>query len=555
VQLTVKATGYEEMHRTDIAVRAGQELDLGVIALEPVPLLRVTVTDKKSKKPIEGAVVRLAKQVADTHQFRRSISISNDEGAESVDFGESRSATTDSNGVAELSSYEGETVDVSVRAKGYAPAKHEGLALPRGETIEDALTLSLGGEVNVQVLDAQGVAFPGVPVEHRAAGAGPEGGVFMIGGPRSGPVTDAQGLALFENLAPGLHSFRLGEKGGGGPVFATADELVIAGGGGGGDDESWTQVTVVEGERAELTLRAAPRSTLAGRVREAGKVLAGATLSLATDSDNGPGFHLPGMDSGGPEGKSDGEGHYQVEDVKAGHYTLTVAHPTRRMPAEFEIDLREGENTFDVELPLSIVSGRVLDSEGKGLAGVRVWPERQQPEGGRQVRMRMIMVDGDGGGGMVDSGQFGERAVSDAEGRYTLRGVTSDVDLVIKAEGDAVQPAHSAVVRLGPNEVKEGIDLVLEVAGSIRVEAKLADGSPARFQLVQAEYLDESPTPLEPKFGFLQQGSTELTGLKPGRWKVNVRSAQGGPGQGNPGQDKEIEVKPQEKATATFEVE
>jgi hypothetical protein len=53
----------------------------------------------------------------------------------------------------------------------------------------------------------------------------------------------------------------------------------------------------------------------------------------------------------------------------------------------------------------------------------------------------------------------------------------------------------------------------------------------------------------------MQQGSTELKGLKPGRWRVNVRSAQGGPGGEAPGQDQEVEVRPGAVATATFEVE
>jgi hypothetical protein len=171
------------------------------------------------------------------------------------------------------------------------------------------------------------------------------------------------------------------------------------------------------------------------------------------------------------------------------------------------------------------------------------------------MHFRMVMLDDGGAGGVVDSGQFGERALTDADGRYTLRGVTSDVDLVIKAEGETVQPGQSEAVRLAPNEVKEGVDVALEAAGSILVEAKLADGTPARFQLVQAEYLGESEPAPQPKFAFLQQGSTELTGLRPGRWKVNVKNAQGGPSNEDPGQDQEIEVKAREKATLTFEVE
>jgi hypothetical protein len=167
----------------------------------------------------------------------------------------------------------------------------------------------------------------------------------------------------------------------------------------------------------------------------------------------------------------------------------------------------------------------------------------------------IMMLDDSGGGGVIDSGQFGQRAVTDAEGRYSLRGVASDVELVVKAEGDAVQPGTSEVVRVAPDEVRTGVDLKLDPAGSIRVEAKLADGSPGRFQLVQATYLDESASPVEPKFSFLQSGSTTLKGLKPGRWKVNVSAAQGGIGGANEGQDQEVVVKPAEEAPLPFTVE
>jgi len=341
-------------------------------------------------------------------------------------------------------------------------------------------------------------------------------------------------------------------------MFATMDTVLISGLDAGGCDD-WSQVQVVEGERAELTLRAAPVASLTGRVREAGKVLAGATLRLSRekpeDEERMP--MLPGFGGGGPEAKSDGEGRFRFDGVKEGRYTLAVEHPTRRMPQDFPVELREGENTFDVDLPLAILSGRVLDVDRKPLAGVEVWPERKQPSGeGGRFAVRMMITDDGGGGGVIESGQFGSKTRTDAEGRYTLRGVTSDVDLVVKAEGNSVQPGQSETVRLAPNEVKEGVDLTLEAAGSIRVDAKLADGSPARFQLVQAEFLGEANPPLRPAFGFLQQGSTELKGLKPGRWRVNVRDAQGGPpGQGDPGQDKEVEVEAGVQASAAFEVD
>ncbi|MEQ1893615.1 MAG: carboxypeptidase-like regulatory domain-containing protein, partial [Planctomycetota bacterium] len=560
VTINLSATGYEDWSKSDIAVRAGQELDLGPVYLEPVPLVRVRVTDAKSGAPVAGATVRLTKEESGGNfSVNRSIAISSDGGSEEIDFGEGRRATTDEDGWAEVTSFEGATVTVSVKARGFAPYRFPGLFLPRGEGLEHLARLTLGGEVVVTVLDANGELLPAAPVAHRAPSTGDFGAFRSLvgGGPSSDDVTDAKGQVRFSFLEAGIHGFRLDEDSGGGSfaVAGHADVSFALGGGGGGD---WTEVEVGEGETAELTLRAAPRGGLEGRVREAGKTLAGATLTLEKEAadDGGMAFAFPGM-GGGPSAKSDGEGRYRIPDVKEGRYVLKVEHPTRRMPQSFPLEIRAGSNTYDVELALSILEGRVTDAEGKGVAGVRVWPERKQEEDGpRAVGGRMLMVIDDGdGANMLDSGQFGQRAFTDAEGRYTLRGVESDVELVVKAEGDAVQPGSSEAVRVAPDEVRGGVDLRLDVAGSIKVETKLADGSPGRFQVVQASYLDDSEMPVEPKFAFVQSGSTTLKGLKPGRWKINVRSANAGPPSQGGGQDQEVVVQPAEEALLPFTVE
>jgi hypothetical protein len=562
VTINLTATGYEDWGRSDIAVRAGQELDLGVVYLEPVPLVRVRVTDAKSGAPVAGASVRLTKrEEGGNFSVGRSLSITNDGGSEEIDFGEGRRATTDEDGWAEVTSFEGATVTVSVRARGYAPYRFPGLFLPRGEGLEHLARLTLGGEVLVTVLGPDGNPLAGQSVGHRAPNVGDFGAMRVLGGPSgSEHVSDSEGKVRFSFLEAGLHGFRLDEGAGGDGVFSFGDhEAVFALGGEEGGDDTWTDVEVGEGATAEITLKAAPRGGLEGRVREAGKVLAGATVTLEKEGgSDGPGFRIPGMGGGGPSAKSDGEGRYRIADVKEGSYALKVEHPTRRMPLSFPLEIRPGSNTFDVELPLSILEGRVTDEQGKGIAGVRVWPERLVPEEGgpRVARGAMIMIADDGGGGVVDmAGQFGQRALTDADGRYTLRGIESDVELVVKAEGDAVQPGSSQPVRVAPDEVRGGVDLRLEAAGSIKVETNLADGSPARFQIVQASYVENAEAGVEPKFAFVQTGATTLKGLKPGRWKVTVRAANSGPpGQGG-GQDQEVVVKPAEEAVLPFTVD
>src|SRR5204862_4656615 len=111
-----------------------------------------------------------------------------------------------------------------------------------------------------------------------------EAGVFALNGAGAGHVTDSDGNVLFENLEAGPHRFKIQDgDADAGPVFSTGDTTMVIGGlGGGGDDDESSPITVLEGQRSELTLRAAPHGALAGRVREAGKVLAGATLRLSS---------------------------------------------------------------------------------------------------------------------------------------------------------------------------------------------------------------------------------------------------------------------------------
>jgi len=53
---------------------------------------------------------------------------------------------------------------------------------------------------------------------------------------------------------------------------------------------------------------------------------------------------------------------------------------------------------------------------------------------------------------------------------------------------------------------------------------------------------------------FIQSGSTRLTGLRPGPWKVTVSRA-GGPGQEDGGVEKRIEVKVAETRSETFRLD
>ncbi|MCZ6597768.1 MAG: carboxypeptidase regulatory-like domain-containing protein, partial [Planctomycetota bacterium] len=390
--LEIEATGYETYRRDDVVIAPGQDLDLGIIRLDPIPVLRVTVLDTSTGEPIENARVSLQKQVTRSggnFALRRRIEVTvSHEDHEVIEHGGgNRTASTDADGVAEVSSIEGETCVVRVSHSDFAPLVVNDLFLPVGEVVERTMKLTRGGAVVVEVLDPDGLPLAGARVNHRP----PEGGGGMAfsgflggGSGRARNVTDTEGKVVFDHLAEGLHGFKLAEsrRGGSGGAFFGAVMLEQAGG---QPDPGWSEVAVVEGESASLRLWAEPVGILTGRVRETGVDLAGATVQLNPDSEGddnlfGGRLQILGMGSGGV--RTDGDGRYLFEDVKAGRYELVVTHPKRRMPMGFEVEIEAGRNVLDVDLPVSVIEGRITDTEGDPLAGVRVSAQRATGDDG-----------------------------------------------------------------------------------------------------------------------------------------------------------------------------
>ncbi len=557
----IQAIGYEPLELGDLAVASGENLDLGRLFLDPVPVVRITVLDKESGAPVVGARVRLEDARSGGVPGELHVEHRVEIGDVDEDFFPARRDTvvTDEHGVAVLTSLPGQTGRVEVRAKGYALGTLEHLFLPEGTVVEETVRLDRGGRVVVSVVDIEGAPVAGVRIGHRDP-ADLAGGIlaFSFGGEESRAISDAQGRYTFENLAAGQHAFRLEESGGPMAFSSGAGEFVIAGMPQDDEEEGWVNAEVVEGETTEVILRASPRGTLLGRVREAGKLLAGATVEVAEQSSGPMGrgrLMVPGFGGGGPSVRTDGDGEYRVEDLRAGPYTLTVSHPTRRMPTEFELEVDEGENRFDVELSVAVIEGRDTDAAGEPVPGALVGIERADPDDGLRYSASIFMIADTGDETVVHGGEGlgGPQTTTDADGRYSLRGVTPDVDLVVTAEGGDSQPARSEPVRVRPDEVKGGVDLALEAGGSVLVEARLADGSPARFCLVTATYAGDEEPGLEPRNAFIQAGSTTVRGLRPGPWRFSLRRV--GPGGEDGSTERVIEVTALETVSATFDIE
>ena len=534
VHLQVRSKGYEPYELDDLRIEPGEAHDLGDVRLEPVPVYAVRVLDEGTRAPIPEAWVRASEDESDESSdgtFSRNVSFSfggSDDDDHPGHFGsENRSAgRADEEGVATMNALGVERVRFEVTADGYARATLDGVEENPEGTTEATVLLSRGGSVLVQVVEQDGAPASGRTVEHRRPQEG-GGQELMILGPsmQGGERTDSKGEVLFENLELGVHRFRVGKPGGAAAGFFGGDMVMISAIGEEPADDEWTSVEVVEGETVETTLVAPPTSDLVGRVTEAGSPLVGASLSLRKQEDgaSSQAVLLSGMGfGGGPRGRSGSGGAYSIEDVEAGAYVLTVGHATRRMPMEFEVEVREGETVFDVDLPVSILEGRVVDQAGDPVAGATVRARQPRPEGGPRRSRQMVFVTDAGASASVGGGDVGGASVrTDADGNYRLRGVLHDVALEVSVDGDEFQPATSDVVQVGPGETRTGIDVEVAPGGKLGVDVFLADGTPAGMCLLTAR--PEDIEGAQPRSEVVEGGRVDLTGLEPGTWELSIR--------------------------------
>jgi hypothetical protein len=555
-ELAIEAVGYQRFERKNLQIVEGQDLDLGVIPLARAPLVKVLVLDDATGEPVANASVNLAEQREPDATRRVVMSVGTIDEDMMPGSGSSQRARTGADGRAQVTSLPGKRAVVGVRHAAYAPYSSEPLALPVADDIEETVRMHVGGTVVVTVVDSKGRPVAAQGVQHLGID-GNEPPLEIGGDARD--ETDARGELVFEHLEPGLHKFRLRDHpddmmavGRGAMVRAVRKGGPAQGDGG----PPWSEVAIVERGREALQLIAPARSTLSGRISEGGKPLASAIVRMSDPNDDAP--ELPFFGEG-RDGRTNARGEYTFDNVKQGDYRVIVTHPARAMSFESRINLAEGDNNLDIDMPVCTIEGRVTTSDKKPIAGVRVRAERATPGAEKhKVSSRVIMFatdDGDNSTVSFSSGSGGgEAVVTDADGRYKLRGVLADVDLVVKAGGKDVQPGESATVRVSADQTKSGVDLTLEQGGSIEVTVQHADGRAGNSCLVRGRIDGDA---VEPKTEFSgASGVVKLTGLRPGKWHVNVTPI----GPSAAGSDKAdvpeqiIEVKAGEMQKARFEI-
>lgn len=540
LRLSIEAIGYAVAERTDVKLPASGSLDLGTIELQGVPVVKVQVIDQPSGKPVAGASVQLRQQRPGGRGGRGNRGGNGDPMAAAMDqfanlagnfggAGGTHSAKTGRDGRCVLNAVTGEAATLLVSEAEHAPWQGE-VTPPQDKDLEQRVLLLVGGSVEVTVREADGKPIAKANVEH----APPVGS-------RGSEAADAEGLVVFEHLAPGAHRFRISERrGGGADLAALAAQFGGGRRGGAADEVGWQTVEVVDRTAAKLELAKAATATLRGIVRENGVALADARVQFVT----GPGgeaaaqsreemmaeamAQMGGRGRGRSRSVTTGaDGSYELKELPEGPHRLRVSHSGRTMPTTVDLVLRLGDNIVDVDLEATVLRGTVRDPAGKPVEGAAVSVQRAGEAASADPLAQL--AQGLRGGGR--RGGSGDGVTTGADGSYELRGVASGVPLVVAATKKGMARGVSSEVELTTGGSRDGVDVQLLAAGSIKVSMQ----GGGMMAAVQATLLgaDGNPDPsTPPSIQALRRGTGVLENLRPGRWKVErmgMRGAEGEP--------------------------
>ncbi len=496
-QLLVRAAGYRD-HWSDVVLRRGEELDLGVIALERAPAVRVTVLDAETSEPVGGARAVL---VADDQQDRRwllQLARKASWSRRDLPFG-----VTDDSGLAVLAAPESTPWQLVVLAEGYLPSAPVGVLVQGGQDVECTVSLSRGANVEVCVVSPEGRTLPGAKVQHHYEGDSAFDWLEAPG--TSGP----DGVVRYGPLPPGSHAFRV--QADRGHAVRVSD-----------DDPSWTRVRVADGDALALELAGPERGELVGVVTKAGRPLAGARLTLRPDRGRAPGerwFWYEGEVA--YAATSDRRGAYALGDVEYGAWVLTVTHPERHMPQHFAVEVAGARTIFDAELQVAVVAGTVRDPDGRPLAGLEVRAERVDDDGS-WIGGSMTLVEDDRG--LVRSEWRASPLLvvrTDEAGRFRLEGVATGEPIRVSAMGPFVVEGSTETGLPASGGVREGVDLVLEPAGELLVTMLAADDWAHRVEAILVDAPENTDAIRTEGLG--RSRPTRLSSCPVGTWRLTVQ--------------------------------
>jgi len=507
----VRSEGFVDFEKKGAMLRPGQELDLGVVELEPAPTGEVKVVDEATGEPVAGARVVFAR-AADTKSLGRWIGM---ERRRPLTDAKVRDAVTNGEGIAELTLWKGSIVVMKAFAEGYQSGEEERHVPPYDKVVE--MGLVRGGRITVKVVDGEGRPVPGMYVQHKVDGKSKNNRNFWSQDSGQENKTGDEGTVAFVNLPEGQHSFTVLEK--------------LNAWGSGGESagfEAEGDVFLKEGAEQELELRVATRGGLHATILESGQPLKGALVKV-TPVEGGPQQTMWFSGGGGDDPRSkisDHTGRVEFAGLKTGRYDLRVSHGDRRMVVSREVLILAEPDELVIDVGLAVIEGRCIDHEGRPIEGVSITvyekDSRNRHHDMNDYRVRITEdEDGDADWNVDQVKPWSIR--SDEDGRFTLRGVAPEVLLQVQASDRYVVGGNKEVGPLGSDEYVTPFDFVMHRAGALRVSVSGVDSRERgrmRVRLVRMEGDQEK----EKKSSRLRswRSYTTISSLRPGTWKLRL---------------------------------
>lgn len=511
LSIELRAAAHRTWTRDDLAGDGQGRMDLGVVALEPAPVVRVHVVDTAGN-PIQGAELALESTapagVGPGLRVSTTIRATADQGDSA------KSVRTDEQGVAEIGADHGGEAKLMVRSAQHAPLDVKGIDVPPRGVIEREVVLLAGGRARVRARDGHGAPLPHAKVERSSDVV--ERDTETLAG-------DADGELVFERLAPGTHRLALVDG------AARAHQSVRVASSFARQDV--VSVTIHDGATSEVELVHPLRGRLRGIVTLNGQPLDHASVRVVEARDADPAAAaaeaagralgaLFGDAAPEPLARTDADGAYTIDGVRVGPGSVAVEHEDLAMTVRSTLNVVEGENVHDVAIRGAVLRGRVIGDDGAALEGVSI--EIAEAAGDRT--------------GAPDTGEVaaliaaalgsGERATArtDADGRFELRGVPAGVALRVSAHARLRLPDTVLVEALAASAVREGLELRLAAAGRVSVRAR---GETAA--MVTATWAGGEPVPkgaASARTALLRSRRTVIDGLAPGRWRFALGDAE-----------------------------